>query len=262
MSPIAGIQRQLEQLQQRVDELEQQLQGAQADNIAPNYLGINAQGRVIANLPGVQLPVYDYVSTNPGGPAPDSFVKWVNAGGAQQGALIASRATDTGQNFTQMAAFAQAPGELSQANIQARDDLDQLQASLNTTQENRGATASVNAQVGNTVYTIADQAGNSSFLKQAGGPGELTFAAGTYNLPGNNSSTVEVVINHGLGRIPVAWAASIDRFATMAATTDLEPETMTVILWTFTIPVGAGQPVTTGEFISGDAYPLRWWALG
>lgn len=252
------LQNQINGLQQQIDALQQQLGQAQADSLAPNYLALDADGQVIANFPGIRLPTWLGTAL-----ATSSYVEWRNPGSnLLDGGVLIERDTTNNINYAALQSYVEQSTDFSSAWIQARDTNEALQAGVQASQQNNGATAYVKAQAGNLAYTVLDQAGNSSFVKQSNGLGQWTLTGDTAVLGGNNTSTITVNIAHGLGRTPVAWDARIDRFATMAWATGIDDTYIYAVLATFTVPQAVGAQVSTGEFISGDTYNLRWWAFG
>lgn len=188
---MSAIQDQLDQLQAQVQQLQAQLAAATADSLAPNYLTIDAEGQVSANFSGVinayglLLPTY-----LTGGKASESFIKWIDPDDGKLSGGIVVEYQPAGQMYTVMQANAEQAADLSQVNLQARDDTDTTQASLNVTQEDRGNSSSVNAFAGAQSAKIIDNAGNSSFARaqQSG-----SFA---YNIPagGNQVAVLNLAV--------------------------------------------------------------------
>lgn len=194
-----GLQDQIDQLQQQLDQLQQQLADATIDSLSPSYLTLDAEGHVSANFNGflhalgIELPTY--LSS---GVASQSFIKWTDPDNALLGGGIVIEYVPAGQMYTVIQANAEQAADLSQVNLQARDDTDTTRASLNVTQQDRGASSSVNAFAGNASASIIRQDDSSDFVRVVGSQ----VAVAVDVAPGADAL---YAIELGSGDLPANW---------------------------------------------------------
>lgn len=232
MSDLSDLQAQVATMEQQIQELQQ----AAADNLSPNYLSINAQGQVIANLPGLVLPA----TTGPRAAALNSIQWQENADTvAEASAAYTQNAPPFGPHVSGLAISAITPdGGLTASAVLDLDAYSNGYASLTAVAGAMGA-------------TIIDSEGESNFILNA----TNTLAAvafGSVNINFGGTDTGSVTVTHDLQRIPaVAFAGSIQ--GAIGDLISFSCGTLTATQMTIT---GYSQTPPGGPFLIG------WVALG
>lgn len=178
----------------------EQLVRTPGEQLSPNYLTVDAAGRVgamfsgLINALGLILPASS-ISTPPG----QSQIQWQRT---SDGAVVAQiYAQDLGGAGGRAGVFRAAPDGINDtlATIQtgAGDGL-----FINTTP---GVGSTIDIESNAIATRLIDASGRSKFLQLLGSAQQLQVATGVGTLvfPGGSALPPDVVITHGIGRVPV-----------------------------------------------------------
>ncbi len=199
----------LESLQEQINDLQAQLALAQADSLAPNYITINPDGQVGAeftgtiNAYGITLPLDE----GTGAISTEQVIQWLGAENSTEpaanapGFLFANY--DAGSDFASMnvGSGADDAAGTSRVLLVATDDTPTARAYLYMQQENRGATAWVEATADAQTVKIIGQDGSSSFVRARQNQAQSRFQF-TVAAPGGTTGGINLQIGHALGAIP------------------------------------------------------------
>lgn len=247
-------------LEQRIAALERQLSSLKpSEQAQPNYLTVDAQGRVSANFSGIINAQGVVIPSAFGGaPLPPNRISWQRASDRAFIADIFASTTVAGSTSEGLLlrAFAHAAAEFSDVEMQAIDDTGQQQAQLFVQQNNRG-NGLAQATAGSKIATIIDASGSSAFLQLLSTQKlRSAFGTGSVNFTTGNQTTAAVTIPHGLGTTPQAVLAFFNLQGITAATFTLQtsqaPDATNIYLY------GQTSSAPGGNF----SEPFWWVALG